>query len=414
MAVRATNSRRTLGMLCLASSGWAFSFGLGAPLASLWLRDAGHSAGIIGLNTSLYYAGVALAACAVPYLMRRASRFCVVFGIVTDAVVTALFPWAGTLPAWFTLRLIGGMATALSLIPMETLVNHNAPPERRARDFGWYAFSVALGIALGSLIGLPLYPVAPRWAFALGGLVTLAAAFVAWMGIEGRMQNAECRMEDKVTFPSAFRVLHSAFSYGTAWVQGFLEGGLLTFLSIYLLGRGYTEGAVSLLAAALFAGVIVCQVPLAWLADRLGRLPVLYACHLLLMTALLLVHWRPGTPLLAVSLVLLGTCCGALYPLGLAVLGERVPTAALARANANYLASNCAGSLSGPVLFGLVIDRFGQPAQFLAGVIAVAVILGLGAACKPFRARSVSEGKATLAYATGSDENDLMPHRMAG
>ena len=35
------------------------------------------------------------------------------------------------------------MATALSIIPMETLVNHNAPPERRARDFGLYAFSVA-------------------------------------------------------------------------------------------------------------------------------------------------------------------------------------------------------------------------------------------------------------------------------
>src|SRR5579871_3635329 len=160
-------------MLCLASGGWAFGFGLGAPLASLWLRDAGHSARVIGLNTSLYYLGVALAAFVVPHLMRRFCCLCVVGGIFADAVVTVLFPWTDNLLGWSMLRLIGGAATALSIIPMETLVNHNAPPERRARDFGFYAFSVALGVALGSLVGLPLYPVAPRLAFALG-------AFFPW------------------------------------------------------------------------------------------------------------------------------------------------------------------------------------------------------------------------------------------
>jgi MFS family permease len=376
MAARATNPRFTLLMLCLASGGWAFGFGLGAPLASLWLRDAGCSARLIGLNTSLYYLGVALASLAVPALMRRASRVCVVGGIVVDAVVIALFPWTDALPAWFALRLVGGMATALSIIPMETLVNHNAPPEHRARDFGWYAFCVALGIALGSLIGLPLYPLVPRLAFALGGLVTLASAGVAWFGwpVDPALQPDEAsqvRLERR-TYGA------NALCYGTAWVQGFLEGGLITFLSIYLLGLGYTEGGTSLLVGGLFAGVILCQLPLAWLADRLGRFYVLLGCHGLMMTALLLVRWCPGTPILAVSLFLLGTCCGALYPLGLALLGERVPPAGLAHANAWYLASNCAGSLCGPVLFGLAIDWFGQPSQFLTGTIAVAVILGLG------------------------------------
>ncbi len=363
-------------MLCLASGGWAFGFGLGAPLASLWLRDAGHSARIIGLNTSLYYLGVVLASFVVPCLMRRFCRICVVGGILADAIVTALFPWTDNLLVWSTLRLLGGMATALSIIPMETLVNHNAPPERRARDFGFYAFSVALGVALGSLVGLPLYPLAPRLAFAVGGLVTLASSLVAWLG----WPVGQSLQPDKVSQGRLESRTHGAnvLSYGTAWVQGFLEGGLITFLSIYLLTRDYTEGEVSFLVGGLFAGVILCQVPLAWLADRLGRWHVLIGCHLLLMTALVSVRWCPGTPLLAVSLFLLGTCCGALYPLGLALLGERVPVAGLARANAYYLASNCAGSLCGPALFGLVIDSFGQPSQFLAGTLAVAVVVGLG------------------------------------
>jgi MFS family permease len=363
-------------MLCLASGGWAFGFGLGAPLASLWLRDAGYSARIIGLNTSLYYLGVALAAGAAPWLMRRASRLCVVGGIVADAAVIALFPWTDSLFVWFALRLVGGMATALSIIPMETLVNHNAPPEHRARDFGFYAFSVALGVALGSLVGLPLYPLAPRWAFALGGGVTFVSAIVAWIG----WPVGQAFQPDEATPVGLESTTDGAntFSYGTAWVQGCLEGGLITFLSIYLLGRGYTESGASLLVGGLFAGVILCQLPLAWLADRFGRMYVLLGCHLLLMTALFTVARGPGTSLLAVSLFILGTCCGALYPLGLSLLGERVPAAGLARANAWYLASNCAGSLCGPVLFGWAIHWFGQRAQFLAGTAAVAVVLGLG------------------------------------
>lgn len=375
MFSRATYSRRTLLMLCLASAGWAFSFGLGAPLASLWLRDAGYNARVIGLNTSLYYLGIAVASFVVPYLMRRASRACVVGGILADGVATTLFPWADALPAWFALRLMGGMATALSIIPMETLVNHNAPPERRARDFGFYAFSIALGVALGSLVGLPLYPLNPRGAFALGGTIAFVAAFLAWLGWPAQASPLEETVED-----GALSLRENCLSYGTAWVQGFLEGGLITFLSIYLLGLDYTEGAVSLLVAGLFAGVILCQVPVAWLADRVGRLRVLLGCHALLLAALLLLRWCPGTAALSVCLFLVGTCCGALYPLGLALLGDRVPRAGLARANACYLASNCAGSLCGPVLFGLVIDAFGLSAQFFAGVLSVAVVIGVWAA----------------------------------
>src|SRR5262249_15310175 len=80
---------------------------------------------------------------------------------------------------------------------------------------------------------------------------------------------------------------------------------------------------------------------------------------------------------LSACLFMVGFCCGALYPLGLALLGDRVPSAGMARANACYLACNCAGSLCGPVLFGITIDLFGQPSQFLVGGGAVAAVLGL-------------------------------------
>src|SRR4051794_23653272 len=142
---------RALVLVSLASLGWAFSFGLGAPLSALWLERAGLRAGVLGLNTSLYYLGVALASPLVPWLMRRDARLCVAVGMVLDALATAGFPLCSEALGWHLLRLVAGVGTALSLIPMETLVNSNAPPDRRARDFGVYAVCVALGIALGSV-----------------------------------------------------------------------------------------------------------------------------------------------------------------------------------------------------------------------------------------------------------------------
>src|SRR4051812_8054482 len=175
-------SRVPLYLVSLASFGWAFGFGLLASLAPLTMRDAGQSASAIGLNTSLYYLGVAVASPLVPLLMRR-GRACVVAGMALDAVTTALFPLASGAAAWHALRFVGGVGTALSLIPMETLVNRNAPPDRRAADFGFYALSVASGIALGAGAGLPLYPLSPLLPYLLSGVVTLLATFVAGAGM---------------------------------------------------------------------------------------------------------------------------------------------------------------------------------------------------------------------------------------
>src|SRR5439155_3654615 len=90
-----------------------------------------------------------------------------------------------------------------------------------------------------------------------------------------------------------------------------------------------------------------------------------------------LLPWLLGPAGLGATLFVVGACCAALYPLGLAVLGERVPPSAMGRANAWYLASNCAGSLIGPVLTGAAMDWFGRRALFASAATAVIVVVGL-------------------------------------
>src|SRR5215831_9425735 len=113
-------STRALVVICLASLGWAFSFGLGAPLASFWLDGHDYDCRTVGYNTGTYYLGIALAAVLVPRLMRRWGRGCVVAGCLVTGVTVAVFPWGGSWPGYFLARLLNGAAGAMTLIPLET------------------------------------------------------------------------------------------------------------------------------------------------------------------------------------------------------------------------------------------------------------------------------------------------------
>lgn len=388
---------RWLVPLCLASLLWAFSFGLNAALAPLWMQGAGWKDTVIGLNTSAYYLGIALAAGAVPWLMRRWGDRALLLGMVASGVTAGAFPWGGGLFGWFALRALNGVAAAVSLIPLETYVNRNSAPERRAQMFGYYAFCIALGMALGTLVGLQLYPAAPRVAFLLGGAAALLGGVVIGPWRPDLSGHAEGHGRTPLEFGRNF------LSFGSAWSQGFLEGGMVALLPIYLLSTGLSEGAVSWLMSGLMVGVILAQVPVAWLADRLGRLAVLAGCNAVALGGIACLTVPAGTAWLALWLFAVGACSGAFYPLGLALLGERLPPAGLARANAWFLAINCAGSVTGPAVAGHVMERYGRGAMFLAGGGAVGLVLvGWGAAAL-LGARSRRSGAAVSESAAGAE-----------
>jgi MFS family permease len=361
---------RNLTVLCGASLMWGFSFGIGAPLASLWLHDRGCSATVIGANTGAYYLSVALAGCLAPFLMKRLGRGCLVLGMLASGSAVAAFPWCGSLTGWFLLRALNGVGGALFIIPTETLVNRNAPPAKLSRDFGYYAFSMATGIALGTFIGTQMYPSWPRLAFLLGGVVSLAGLVLILSGLTAPAIRAT---ED--TRAGNLDLVRNFLSFGAAWSQGFLEGGMLALLPVYLLAHGLSDEGVGWLMSGTMMGVISMQVPLAWLADRLGRTRVLMICHGVTIVALAALLPGGGVPLLAICLFMAGACSSAFYPLGLARLGEQVSATALPRASAWFLGINCMGSLTGPVISGIAMDYLGASALISTALLAVLLVL---------------------------------------
>jgi MFS family permease len=384
------SSRRWMVPLCVVSVLWAFSFGVNAPLASVWMQEAGCGDVLIGLNTGAYYLGIALTAAAVPWAMRRFGSRALLAGLAGSALTAAAFPWGGGLGGWFALRGLNGVTAALSLIPLETLVNRCSSPPRRATNFGYYAFSIALGMALGNLTALQMAPAAPRLAFLLGGAAALAGTIVLLLW---RPAAPAAEHEARSHFP--LHPTRNALALGSGWAQGFLEGGMVALLPIYLLSVGLSHEAVSYLMGGLMVGVILAQAPLAWLADRLGRSLVLAGCNAAALAGVGCLLWPGGVAWLAVWLFVVGACSGALYPLGLAVLGERTPPAGMSRAGAWFLAINCAGSLIGPVAAGATMSLFGRSALFVSGGGALAAVLAVWSVCAVCR-RPVCRATADL------------------
>jgi MFS family permease len=361
----------TLVVICLASAAWAFSFGLGAPLASLWLKDAGCSDTVIGLNTAVYYGGLALAALAVPALMRRFGATCPVAGMAISGIAVAVFPLGDGPAWWFGVRLVNGVAAALSLIPLETFVNRDLAPRHRARNFSLYAVALTLGWALGNWLGLEMVSQLPRVAFLVGGSAgVVAAAAIGLFLPRIERKGPELARRLGIHFRGNF------LSFGSAWAQGFLEGGMVAFLSLYLLALGLSQQHTGWLTSTTMIGVILFQIPVAWLADRCGRLRVLLVCYGLVAIGLVGLPLAGTSPLLPVWLFVVGACSGAFYPLGLAILGERLADADLDRANACYLSLECLGSLMGPALMGMARDLGGETAMFGVGEVAVLIVLG--------------------------------------
>lgn len=363
------NARRSLRVICITTAGWAFMFGVGTQALTLSMDALAWSDTLIGLNTGTYYLGIALAALFVPAWLRRWGQRCAVAGMLLSGGLLLLYPLHISVAGWFVLRLLGGMAGALTLVPLETFISQDSAAGQRSRSFAVYAVALTVGGALGMSLGLPLYQAQTLVPFLLGG----GAAILSGLGLHFWLPAQTTPSEEATGIP--LDLTGNVLSYGSAWIQGFLEGGLVAFLPLYLLALGLSHSGAGVLLGISLAGAIVFQLPLGWLADRCGRVPVLLGCHVMVMAGLLVVPLCEPGLLLGIGLFLLGGSSGALYPLGQALLSERSAANQLAQAYAWFMALECLGSITGPACMGQGRDWFGESAMFAVALAASCAVL---------------------------------------
>ena len=330
--------------------------GIGMPLVPLALEQQGFDKLTIGIVSAAWPIGMLVFGTRIPHL---ASRFGAVPAIIGSVVAGALLSVAYTVTsgpvAWAVLSFLHGIVGGVPWVVSEIWMNVVAEEKQRGRVMGIYAAMVALGMALGPVV-LQLVGVYGPLPFLTGAGLSLLVALPLlpyW--------HTAPRIRVDATSGFAAVIVVAPLALFTAFACGLGEQVAFSFLPVYAVGAGVSAETGTLWLSAFVMGNVVLQWPIGWLADHADRRLVLAGCTLastLLMIALPLVPAQ--SPGVIAVIMLWGGISFAIYPVGLALLGQRFRGGDMARANTAFSLTYILGGLVGRPITGAAMDSFGD------------------------------------------------------
>lgn len=123
------------------------------------------------------------------------------------------------------------------------------------------------------------------------------------------------------------------------------------------------------IVAAFGVGRLLVNIPAGLLADRFGPRRLLLGALVGLVVVTVLTAFAPTLAVLLVARFLAGVLGGSVVTIGLAVVTARAPADARGTVLATAQAVQLAGGAMGPVVGGLVLDRWGLHAVFFAAAV---------------------------------------------
>jgi DHA1 family multidrug resistance protein-like MFS transporter len=184
---------------------------------------------------------------------------------------------------------------------------------------------------------------------------------------------------------------------GAIFLQWLGASAILPLLPLYLRQQGSSYGLVGVVMAAYFAASLLAQYPAGWLADRVGRRPVLVGGLLLYAAASLgfLLPVGPGTE--TALRALQGVGAGSAEVAALAMVAGAVAPARRGRAFGSIYSGQLGGMAVGP-LIGTLIGVGAMHLIFagaaVAAVAAAATVLSATAVARHGRARAPADRSA--------------------
>ncbi len=299
-------------------------------------------------------------------------------------LAVALAPGLGLgFGAVLALRVVGGALTigAFSL-SITTLMDLSGG---HGRNMGAAGTAIGLGAALGSVVGGRLAAVDPLAPLYAGAAVLLAAAALV-ATIPDRVPEGDPLggLVDGIRArPDLF--VPYAFGYVDRLTAGFFAlAGVAYFRDAF--GIGPAQAGVTL--ALFFVPFAVLQYPVGSLTDRIGRYRPVVAGSVAYGLTIVAVVLAPTYPLAAALMVLVGVCGAVVSPATMALVTDVAPATDRGAAMGGFNAFGSLGMLSGFLVGGLIVDRFGYLAAFAAaGGLEVAIALTAAGAVGRIAAR---------------------------
>lgn len=345
-----------LGVALLEVALSAFS-----PLVTLQLHHRDVSTETIGIITSCYYVGFVLGTVTCfPIIdrVRHVRGFCVFTVVAT--IATLLHVVIQDPIAWMILRAIIGYALAGVFTIVESWLNDKATTETRGRIFALYT-AVAWAMSSIGPLGLNLKDPDGTILFALITAVMVSAIIPLALTTVG---NPEIGHRTHFGIRRLYKV--SPVGVLACFSSGFVNTAIFGLLPVYCNKLGYSDGQISIiLSISVLAGFVI-QYPIGWLADSLGRRPLMLATTL---AALSLSVWIVNLPddsfwwLVGLTFALTGMI-SPLYGLGVGQTNDYVERKDFVAASAGLLFAWGIGASIGPAVAAPAMTRFGPQGLF--------------------------------------------------
>jgi MFS family permease len=356
-AESAANPWRPLLPVFAACGAIGLQVGVALPLVPLALERQGADKLTIGVVAAAWAIGMLATASHIP---RLAARFgavpFIIAAVLAGSAITVAYTLTDGVIAWFVLTFLHGAVGGVPWVVSEIWMNVVVEEKHRGRVMGVYAMLVALGLALGPFVlqFVGVYGPAPFLTSAALALLVAVPLLPYW--------KTAPQIEHPADSGYTAVIVGAPLAMLAGFACGLGEQVAFSFLPVYAVGAGVSAQTGALWLSAFVIGNVILQWPIGWMADHFDRRAVLAGCTL---ASAILVALLPAvsaqSPIIAGVIMLWGGLSFAIYPVGLALLGQRFGGGDIARANTAFSMLYIFGGLVGRPLAGAAMDAVGDP-----------------------------------------------------
>lgn len=369
---------RSVFSLMLSTLLMMVGFGLASYVLPVRSVAEGWSTLTVSVIATGYTLGFTLSCIITPKFVLRVGHVRVFAALITLLSIAILMcglvvDWR----AWIAFRFISGFAIAGSYLVIESWLNERVTNENRGMLFSVYLITGMVGTIGGQYL-VPLGDPTNTSLFILCGvLFSLALLPTALSSSAMPAPPAQAKFD----VPGLFR--RSPVAVVGAFLAGAISGAWLNLGGVFTqkVGLSTTEGAT--LLAALLAGSAISQIPIGRASDRMDRRLVMVACGIVgIVSCLAMVVFVGSSPLvLYIIAAFVGSVMFPIYALNVAHANDLARPNEYVEVSSGMMITYGVGTISGPLMVGPVMDRFGPPALF----VLLAVYFALYAAYAAWR-----------------------------
>ena len=335
----------------------AIGYGMILTYVGVYLKELGLNDAIIGLINASFFLGAIGSSIFSQKIISSVGhiRSFATFAslMVISFLVQALF---FNEYLWAILRFISGFAFYALLIILESWLNEKSSQTHRGKILAIYTIIFYLATAVGQLF-LNIKGDTTYIIFILGSVLILFSVLFISMT---KIKEPILKPFEKYSFPKLLSVVPLALM--GSFIGGFLVGGLLTMIPIYLIQKYSSIEMLSLFMACSIIGGLISQWPIGLLSDKYGRTKLLaYNGFYIALISTLFIFVLSYENMIYVLGVLLGFSIFSIYPLALAgandVVDENKDIVEISRA---LLFTYGLGSFLAPIILGFGLYYYSE------------------------------------------------------